>query len=204
MSIADIFFIEGDSKFSALRAFRLFRIFKIFRVGNLRVLLDSIAMSIKSIGNYVILLLLFFYVYALLGMQFFAGALKFDENGNVDNKNGSSPRENFDNIGWSFLTIFKLLIGDNWNVVMYNCMRANGPLSSLYFISFIICGNIIMLNLFLAVILSNFDGAREYMEKKRMFSEFQKWHKHGLNTTEMLHYVFGKTAEKIIEHTGIG
>ena len=120
MSILDIFFIEGDSKFSALRAFRLFRIFKIFRVGNLRVLLDSIAMSIKSIGNYVILLLLYFYVYALLGMQFFAGILKFDEDGNYNLDTGTSPRENFDNIGWAFLTIFKLLIGDNWNIVMYN------------------------------------------------------------------------------------
>jgi hypothetical protein len=53
---------------SALRAFRLFRIFKIFRVGDLRVLLDSIAFTMTTIGNYVVLLSLFIYVYSLLGM----------------------------------------------------------------------------------------------------------------------------------------
>ena len=120
MSILELFIISGNSSFSALRAFRLFRIFKIFRVGNLRVLLDSITMTLASIGNYVVLLILFIYVYALLGMQFFAGKVKFDAEGNVDIANGTSNRENFDNIGWSFLTIFKFLIGDNWNGVMYD------------------------------------------------------------------------------------
>jgi len=119
-SVFDLFLISGESSFSALRAFRLFRIFKIFRAGNLRVLLDSITMTVSSIGNYVVLLVLFIYVYALLGMQFFAGKLKFDEDGNVDQENGESNRENFDNIGWAFLTIFKILIGDNWNSIMYD------------------------------------------------------------------------------------
>lgn len=173
-SLLDLFIISGNSSFSALRAFRLFRIFKIFRVGNLRVLLDSITMTVSSIGNYVVLLILFIYVYALLGMQFFAGKLKFDENNEYDSQNGTTSRENFDNIGWAFMTIFKILIGDNWNAVMYDCMRAVGDISAVYFISLVVCGNIIMLNLFLAVLLGNFDNARIYMEKKKLFSEFEK------------------------------
>ena len=165
-SVFDLFLISGESSFSALRAFRLFRIFKIFRAGNLRVLLDSITMTVSSIGNYVVLLVLFIYVYALLGMQFFAGKLKFDEDGNVDQENGESNRENFDNIGWAFLTIFKILIGDNWNSIMYDWMRAVGTISAFYFISLYVWGSIIMLNLFLAVLLGNFDSARLYIEKK--------------------------------------
>ena len=119
-SIIDLFLINGTSSFSALRAFRLFRILKIFRVGNLRVLFDSITMTIGAIVNYIVLLILFIYIYALLGMQFFAGKLKFDEDGNLDLENGIISRENFDNIGWAFLTIFKVLIGDNWNIIMYD------------------------------------------------------------------------------------
>jgi Na+-transporting methylmalonyl-CoA/oxaloacetate decarboxylase gamma subunit len=113
LSILELVIISGNSSFSALRAFRLFRIFKIFRVGNLRVLLDSITMTLASIGNYVVLLVLFIYAYALLGMQFFAGELKFDEDGFVDKVNGESPRTNFDSLGWASLIIFKILIGDN-------------------------------------------------------------------------------------------
>jgi len=73
LSIIEISLSSGTGSFSALRAFRLFRIFKIFRVGDLRVLIDSIGFTISTIGNYVVLLILFIYVFALLGMQFFAG-----------------------------------------------------------------------------------------------------------------------------------
>lgn len=63
----------GGGPLSALRAFRLFRIFKIFRAGDLRTLLDSIAFTVLTIKDYTILLSLFIYVFALLGMSFFAG-----------------------------------------------------------------------------------------------------------------------------------
>ena len=203
MSILELFIISGNSSFSALRAFRLFRIFKIFRVGNLRVLLDSITMTVSSIGNYVVLLILFIYVYALLGMQFFAGKLKFDENGEVDRVNGTSNRENFDNLGWASLTIFKILIGDNWNSVMYDCMRAVGTASALYFISLVVCGGIIMLNLFLAVLLGNFDNARMYMEKKKLFAEFEKCKKQNMDLKDSLNSVLGKVSDQVIKYTKI-
>ncbi|CAI2378686.1 unnamed protein product [Moneuplotes crassus] len=203
ISILDLFVLSGNSSFTALRAFRLFRVFKIFRVGNLRVLLDSITMTIGSIGNYVVLLVLFIYVYALLGMQFFAGKLKFDEEGNHDLENGTVSRENFDNIGWAFLTIFKILIGDNWNIMMYDCMRATGDISALYFISLVVSGSIIMLNLFLAVLLGNFDKARIYMNKKKLLTELEICKKKNMELKESLRLVLGKVAEIAIADTGI-
>ena len=70
LSIVEIGLSDGNEGggLSALRAFRLFRIFKIFRQGDLRVLIDSIAFTVTSIGNYSVLLLLFIYVYSLMGM----------------------------------------------------------------------------------------------------------------------------------------
>lgn len=65
--------------FSAVRAFRLFKLFKLFKAGDLKILLDSIAFTINSIGEYVVLLMLFIYVFALIGMSFFAGHLMFNE-----------------------------------------------------------------------------------------------------------------------------
>jgi hypothetical protein len=99
VSIVEMFLVSdegGGGAFSALRAFRLFRIFKIFRAGDLRTLLDSIAFTVLTIKDYTILLCLFIYVFALLGMSFFAGKVKFDEEGDLDFKNGESPRANFD------------------------------------------------------------------------------------------------------------
>lgn len=68
VSLVEISLSDNGGAFSALRAFRLFRIFKLFRVGDLRVLIDSIGFTIMTIGNYTVLLILFIYVYALLGM----------------------------------------------------------------------------------------------------------------------------------------
>lgn len=172
VSLLEFFLSSGSGGVSALRAFRLFRIFKLFRTGNLRVLLDSIAYTIGTIGNYVILLSLFIYVYSLLGMQFFAGKLKFNEEGYYD-ENGGVPRANFDTIYWSAITVFEVLIGDSWNQVMYNCILSVGVFSSLFFISLILFGNIIMLNLFLAILLGNFDKARTFWLKKSIFELFR-------------------------------
>ena len=173
VSSVDIFFSSGGGGgVSALRAFRLFRIFKLFRTGNLRVLLDSIAYTMGTIGNYVVLLSLFIYVYTLLGMQFFAGKLTFDKNGYYD-KNGVVARANYDTIYWAAITVFEVLIGDNWNEVMYDCIKATGKLSTVYFISLILFGSIIMLNLFLAILLGNFDKARSFWLKKSIFEMFE-------------------------------
>lgn len=120
ISVVEIFFSSGSrGGVSALRAFRLFRIFKLFRTGNLRVLLDSIAYTMGTIGNYVVLLSLFIYVYSLLGMQFFAGKLRFNKEGFHD-MNGELPRANFDTLYWAAITVFEVLIGDNWNEVMFD------------------------------------------------------------------------------------
>jgi hypothetical protein len=97
---------EGPGVFSSFRAFRLFKIFRLFRVGDLRILLDSIQFTLTTIGDYVILLLLFIYVFALIGMSFFAGKIKLDEDDKVDRVLGESPRTNFDNLGNSIITIF--------------------------------------------------------------------------------------------------
>jgi hypothetical protein len=79
ISIIELLLSSGSGSLSALRAFRLFRVFKLFKADNLRVLIDSILFTLGTIGNYSVLLFLFIYVYAMLGMQLFAGKLRFNE-----------------------------------------------------------------------------------------------------------------------------
>lgn len=81
---------------------------------------------------------------------------------------------NFDGIFQASVTVFGLLIGDNWNYVLYDCLRAVGWGSCIYFITFMMFGNIIMLNLFLAILLGNFDRARHFHMKKSVFDMFRK------------------------------
>mmetsp|Transcript_5497 Transcript_5497/g.8602 ORF Transcript_5497/g.8602 Transcript_5497/m.8602 type:complete len:94 (+) Transcript_5497:2334-2615(+) len=90
---------DSQGTISALRALRLIRLFRLARSNvTLRCLLDSIAHTVKAIGNFMVILMIFIFVFALLGMEMFAGKFKTSE--------GDIPRKNFDNFGWSFITVF--------------------------------------------------------------------------------------------------
>ena len=67
--------------------------------------------------------------------------------------NGTSPRENFDDFFTAFITIFQVLIGDNWNNIMYNYIIGMGTPVSIFFITLQIFGKYVLLNLFLAILL---------------------------------------------------
>lgn len=56
-----------------------------------------------------------------------------------------------------FTTIFIVFIGEDWNSVMYDHTRSQGVGCILIFMVIFIVGNLIMLNLFLAILLKNFE-----------------------------------------------
>ncbi len=107
-SLLELAFFQDVGAMSAFRAFRFFRFLQVAREGsNLRLLLDSIAHTILTIGTFTVLLGLFIYVYSLMGMQFFAGRLRFDKQGGNFNPQGEYiPRANFDSLLWASVTIF--------------------------------------------------------------------------------------------------
>jgi hypothetical protein len=179
----------GGGPFSALRAFRLFRIFKVFRSGDLRMLLESILLTVADIKDYTILLALFIYVCALLGMSFFAGKVRFDGDGNPDTE-GDTPRYSFDTTPSALVKVFQIIIGENWNSAMYDHMRTVGHASCIYFILLVAGGNIIMLNLFLAILLGNFDRARASGEKKKIFIAIEQLKKNGYDLNVAIAYLF--------------
>lgn len=76
------------------------------------------------------------------------------------------PRNNFDSLLWSFVTVFQILAGEAWNEVMYSVIGVTSPVYILYFISWVVIGQFILLNLFLAVLLDNFSQQEEEEEEE--------------------------------------
>jgi hypothetical protein len=92
---------------SAFRTLRLFRMFKLARSWDtFRKLISAILATMAAISNFVILLLLFMLIAALLGMELFAYNVKVD---------GVYPRSNFNDLGNAMITIFILLTNEQWN-----------------------------------------------------------------------------------------
>ncbi|XP_072847568.2 voltage-dependent L-type calcium channel subunit alpha-1F isoform X2 [Pogona vitticeps] len=139
---------------SVLRCVRLLRIFKVTRHwASLSNLVASLLNSMKSIASLLLLLFLFIIIFSLLGMQLFGGKFNFDET--------QTKRSTFDTFPQALLTVFQILTGEDWNAVMYDGIMAyGGPvfpgmLVCVYFIILFICGNYILLNVFLAIAVDN-------------------------------------------------
>ncbi|XP_056591033.1 calcium channel, voltage-dependent, L type, alpha 1D subunit, a isoform X15 [Triplophysa dalaica] len=143
---------------SVFRCVRLLRIFKVTRHwASLSNLVASLLNSMKSIASLLLLLFLFIIIFSLLGMQVFGGKFNFDQT--------QTKRSTFDNFPQALLTVFQILTGEDWNAVMYDGIMAyGGPSSSgmivcIYFIILFICGNYILLNVFLAIAVDNLADA---------------------------------------------
>lgn len=191
ISLVEIILASGSGAFTSLRAFRLFRIFKLFRVGGLRVMVDCITKTLRAISPFVICLGLLIYIFTLMGMQFFAGNMKFDEN-DLPDENGTSPRYNFDNFYESFLSVFIILTGENWNEMMYNAMRTTNPIASVYFVIVIVTGTVIMLQLLVAIMLNNFDYSHKLAEKRLIIDAIENKMHLGRTVRESIQLILGK------------
>mmetsp|Transcript_6417 Transcript_6417/g.22602 ORF Transcript_6417/g.22602 Transcript_6417/m.22602 type:complete len:1664 (+) Transcript_6417:339-5330(+) len=217
----------GGGFLSVLRSFRLLRVFKLARQWKeLNKIISTIFKSLASISYLSLILLLFIFIFSLLGMQLFGYAfvycdetgvdgagdmcpdgaidcpkhedcyvycsppelnswvtypgsavhggmcLKYDEKDDGSYKllarisKSAYPRHNFDDIYWSFITIFQILTGENWNTVMYDGMRSTSWLAAFYFLLLVVVGNYIILNLFLAILLDNFAAGDDDEEEE--------------------------------------
>eukprot|EP00854_Cymbomonas_tetramitiformis_P017460 gene17460-20787_t len=81
-------------------------------------------------------------------MELFGGQLTL-ENGLVE-----LPRYNFDSFWWAFLTVFQILTLEDWNLIMYDCVQVTSYWNIAYFIVLVVVGNFMVLNLFIAVLLT--------------------------------------------------
>jgi voltage-gated sodium channel len=140
------FLIIGISLFpnsgtvSILRALRIFRVLRLItRLPKLKVIVESVLYSLPSIGWISLLLLVIFYIFAVLSTTLF----------------GSSFEEWFGSIGSSFYTLFQILTLESWSMGIVRPMMEEFPYAYLIFIPFILITSFIVLNVFIGVIVNS-------------------------------------------------
>jgi len=144
--------LEDGGSFGFLRLFRVARIFKIVNKGyQMQQLLTTFVQSFKALPYVVILLGLAFFMFAILGMNLFGDIVITD-----DFSKPLNTYSNFGSFGISLLTLFKCITGESWHAVMATCYEEKGWLALPFFVTFVILCNFLMINLFIAVIMDNF------------------------------------------------
>nr|CDS24024.1 voltage dependent calcium channel [Echinococcus granulosus] len=142
-----------------LRLFRAARLVKMLRQGyTIRILLWTFIQSFKALPYVCLLIAMLFFIYAIV-----FGTIAMD-----DSSSQITTQTNFRTFGNALLLLFRCSTGESWQELMLSCdypqRCANKPENTcgsagtyLYFVSFIFLCTFLMLNLFVAVIMDNFD-----------------------------------------------
>ncbi|XP_009286069.1 PREDICTED: sodium channel protein type 5 subunit alpha isoform X2 [Aptenodytes forsteri] len=149
--------LSSMGNLSVLRSFRLLRVFKLAKSWpTLNTLIKIIGNSVGALGNLTLVLAIIVFIFAVVGMQLFGKS--YMDNVKKISTTGSLPRWHMNDFFHSFLIIFRILCGE-WIETMWDCMEVAGqPLCLLVFLLVMVIGNLVVLNLFLALLLSSFSA----------------------------------------------
>ncbi|XP_070587772.1 sodium channel protein type 2 subunit alpha-like isoform X12 [Erythrolamprus reginae] len=146
--------VEG---LSVLRSFRLLRVFKLAKSWpTLNMLIKIIGNSVGALGNLTLVLAIIVFIFAVVGMQLFGKSYK--ECVCKIAEDCELPRWHMNDFFHSFLIVFRVLCGE-WIETMWDCMEVAGQTMCLIvFMLVMVIGNLVVLNLFLALLLSSFSS----------------------------------------------
>eukprot|EP00062_Callorhinchus_milii_P017288 gi/632969665/ref/XP_007901204.1/ PREDICTED: voltage-dependent R-type calcium channel subunit alpha-1E [Callorhinchus milii] len=190
-SVTEIIVTECNLKFvnlSFLKLFRAARLIKLLRQGyTIRILLWTFVQSFKALPYVCLLIAMLFFIYAIIGMQVF-GNIGQDDSTPINRHN------NFQTFFNALMLLFRSATGESWQEIMLACLShklcegtreaaCGTDFAYFYFVSFIFLCSFLMLNLFVAVIMDNFEyltrdssilGPHHLEEFVRVWAEYDR------------------------------
>uniref|UniRef100_A0A8C0XBP8 Sodium channel protein n=1 Tax=Castor canadensis TaxID=51338 RepID=A0A8C0XBP8_CASCN len=181
--------------FRIVRLARIGRILRLVRAARgIRTLLFALMMSLPSLFNIGLLLFLVMFIYAIFGMNWFS---------KVEKKFGIDDIFNFETFAGSMLCLFQITTSAGWDSLLSPMLESkdshsssdNRHLSTIaiaYFVSYIIISFLIVVNMYIAVILENFNTATEESEEPLGEDDFEIfyeiWEKFDPEATQFIEY----------------
>ena len=159
---------------AVLRLARVLRILKLVHaLPKLQMLVSTLLNSLPSIGYVALLLLLLFYIYAVAAVFLFGG----------------NDPVHFGHLPLAMLSLFRVVTGEDWTDVMYINMwgcdqygyeghmakctdpQAYPAFAAIFFVTFMLLGAMIILNLFIGVVMSAMEDAKTERSRERIENE---------------------------------
>ena len=126
------------------RLARLLRVVRLISaIRDLRLIVAALVRSIPSVGHVMMLMSIVAYIYAIMGHQLFH----------------EHDPEHWGTLGRSLLTLFNITTLDNWTQIM-NAAMEHHSWAWVYFVSFVVVGTFVVINLFIAIIINSLDEAK--------------------------------------------
>ena len=159
--VVGIALVPATENLSVLRALRVLRVLRLITVvPALRRVVGGLILSLPGMGSIALLLLLLFYVFAVMATQLY----------------GAEFPELFGNLARSAFTLFAVMTLETWVDGVVKPVMEKFPYAWLFFIPYILITTFAVLNLFIAVIVNAMQTEHEAArkEEERQFAEEQR------------------------------
>ncbi|GIV46276.1 MAG: hypothetical protein KatS3mg036_1094 [Ignavibacterium sp.] len=149
-TIVAIALLPASGALAVLRSLRIFRSLRLIKnLPRLRFIVESLLLSLPSIGWIFVLLTLVFYVFSVIGTKIF----------------GSSHPEWFGTIWASMFSLFQIMTLEGWADIA-RTVNEKYPYSDVYFISFILIASYTTLNIFIAIVVNTMSEIQQKISVK--------------------------------------
>lgn len=183
--------------FRIVRLARIGRILRLVRAARgIRTLLFALMMSLPSLFNIGLLLFLVMFIYAIFGVNCFS---------KVEPEAGIDDIFNFKSFAHSMLCLFQITTSAGWDSLLSPMLDSKtgscgsetkdchlSTIAIIYFVSYIIISFLIVVNMYIAVILENFNTATEESEDPLGEDDFdlfyEVWEKFDPEATQFISY----------------
>uniref|UniRef100_A0A8D2LN69 Sodium channel protein n=1 Tax=Varanus komodoensis TaxID=61221 RepID=A0A8D2LN69_VARKO len=202
----------GYSELGAIKSLRTLRALRplraLSRFEGMRVVVNALLGAIPSIMNVLLVCLIFWLIFSIMGVNLFAGKYyrcintttgEYFDISQVNNKSDCmtllnvenatdvrwvNVKVNFDNVGLGYLSLLQVATFKGWMDIMYAAVDSReieeqpqyevNLYMYIYFVIFIIFGAFFTLNLFIGVIIDNFNQQKKKIRKDIFMTEEQK------------------------------
>lgn len=159
--IIGIALVPASGPLHILRTLRVLRTVRLIKnVPRLRMIIESLILSIPSIGWIMVLLFMIFYIFAVIGTDLY----------------GSAFPQYFGDLGDSLFTLFQIMTLESWSSGIARPMMQQLPHSYLFFVPFILLATYTTLNVFIAVVVNTMNevNRKELKEEEERLKELLK------------------------------
>jgi len=160
--VVGIALVPATGPLEVLRSLRILRVLRLLsQVERLRHIIESLMRALPGMGWTAALLMLVFYVFAVMGTMIF----------------GEVFPEYWGHLGRSFFSLFQIMTLESWSSGIARPMLEEFPLSWMFFVPFILVSSFMVLNLFIAIIVSATNAIHEdeaSEERRELLAELRK------------------------------
>ena len=137
--IVGVALVPASQQVSVLRALRILRVLRLISVvPSMRQVVQGLLGAIPSMGTVIALLSLIFYISAVMATKLF----------------GQAFPQWFGTIGESFYSLFQIMTLESWSMGIVRPVMEQFPYAWAFFVPFILATSFIVLNLFIAIIVT--------------------------------------------------